>query len=230
MSVIMMTHLENIMLKPGVLKENCWIEHGNPNRVYHGFDCPHYNKRVAGHEIDEQCLGNRCSYGAPLFMHRIFIDRVLEVFERNGYDDSDFYAVVFDEDNCGFHQFEYATTRMWSYSNCARADAPQCVIDLYNAYLDGKAKRTFIIREKERENKERENAEAVDITIEQFKELMEVTPRDKRSAVLELLKVKNFRSKFRESLANQIRNWLKEKKHDSPLSTRQWQALREFRR
>ncbi len=50
-----------------------------------------------------------------------------------------------------------------------------------------------------------------------------------RLAVIKLLKVKKFRSSFRQSLRDQLESWLDtlpdERKYDSPFSHKQWQAL-----
>jgi hypothetical protein len=48
---------------------------------------------------------------------------VLRKYERNGYDDSDFMAVVYDEETDSFKHVEYASTRGWSYYNSATVDA-----------------------------------------------------------------------------------------------------------
>jgi hypothetical protein len=63
-----------------------------------------------------------------------FEGRVLQTYERNGYDDSDFVAIVFAEDN-RFKHVEYASTRGWSYPNSARVDATDEVKDLAEAHL-----------------------------------------------------------------------------------------------
>jgi hypothetical protein len=48
---------------------------------------------------------------------------VLETRERNGYHDSDFYAIVWDDAAGAVRTVEYATTRGWTYDNYARVDA-----------------------------------------------------------------------------------------------------------
>lgn len=48
---------------------------------------------------------------------------VLSLHERNGYDDSDFYAMVWDEETGRVKSVEYATTRGWTYHNGASVDA-----------------------------------------------------------------------------------------------------------
>ena len=52
-----------------------------------------------------------------------FEGAVLETRERNGYDDSDFYAVVWDEAEGKVRTVEYASTRFWTYHNGAKVDA-----------------------------------------------------------------------------------------------------------
>ncbi len=46
---------------------------------------------------------------------------VLREYERNGYDDSDFYADVWTGET--IRSIEYASTRGWTYGNSARVDA-----------------------------------------------------------------------------------------------------------
>jgi len=56
----------------------------------------------------------------------------------------------------------------------------------------------------------------------------------KRSAAAKLLKTKNFRSEFRQSLRNQIVAWIEtppdEREYKSPLSYRQWNAITRYER
>lgn len=57
-----------------------------------------------------------------------FKGAVLCTREYNGYDDSDFYAVVWDESKNCLRSIEYATTRAWTYNNHANVDATPEVI------------------------------------------------------------------------------------------------------
>ena len=50
---------------------------------------------------------------------------VLMTFERNGYDDSDFFAVVYDEASDSIKHVEYASTRGWTYMDSATVDATE---------------------------------------------------------------------------------------------------------
>lgn len=47
---------------------------------------------------------------------------VIQTFERNGSWDSDFFAIVWDEEAQAVRQVEYATTRFWTYANSATVD------------------------------------------------------------------------------------------------------------
>lgn len=57
---------------------------------------------------------------------------VLATYERNGYDDSDFYAVVWT--GTYVQHIEYASTRGWSYCNHADVDATSEVIEAANEW------------------------------------------------------------------------------------------------
>lgn len=52
-----------------------------------------------------------------------YVGAVLDRYERNGSWDSDFYAIVWDEENQRVTTLEYATTRFWTYHNIAAIDA-----------------------------------------------------------------------------------------------------------
>lgn len=54
---------------------------------------------------------------------------VLDIYEHNGYDDSDFYALVWNEKEQKIDHVEYATTRGWSYPCNAWIDATPEVIE-----------------------------------------------------------------------------------------------------
>lgn len=49
---------------------------------------------------------------------------VLALRELNGYDDSDFVALCWDEEQGKVVRYTYATTRCWTYMNGAKVDAP----------------------------------------------------------------------------------------------------------
>jgi hypothetical protein len=59
---------------------------------------------------------------------------VLATGEHNHYDDSDFYAIVWDAEAGAPREVEYATTRGWTYANSATIDATPEVRAAYDAY------------------------------------------------------------------------------------------------
>lgn len=74
-----------------------------------------------------QCPEFENSVHATSFVGKVFATR-----ERNGYDDSDFYAVVWD--GTSVRNVEYGTTRAWTYHNSAAADATPETTEAANAW------------------------------------------------------------------------------------------------
>jgi len=70
-----------------------------------------------------------------LYMETTYKGCVLRVYERNGYDDSDFYAEVWDKETKSLKRIEYATTRGWTYPNSAVIDATPEVLEEVKEYL-----------------------------------------------------------------------------------------------
>jgi hypothetical protein len=62
---------------------------------------------------------------------------VLALGEHNYYDDSDFYALVWDEEKGNVHEVQYATTRGWTYHNTAKVDATPEVIEKATVWQTG---------------------------------------------------------------------------------------------
>lgn len=60
---------------------------------------------------------------------------VLGLIERNGYDDSDFDAIVWDAEQGCVRTVNYASTRGWTYHNSARIDATPEVIEAARAWM-----------------------------------------------------------------------------------------------
>jgi hypothetical protein len=79
-----------------------------------------------------------------------FEGAVLYTREQNGYDDSDFYAGVYDAEANEVREVMYATTRGWTYHNGAGVDADEATVE---AAL---AAREPLIREVVRESLEEE--------------------------------------------------------------------------
>jgi hypothetical protein len=66
---------------------------------------------------------------------------VLATGEHNGYDDSDFYAVVWDAEAGEPREIIYASTRGWTYNNSATVDATPEVLAAYDAWKAERAAR-----------------------------------------------------------------------------------------
>lgn len=63
-----------------------------------------------------------------------YTGKVLAKYEKNGYNDSDFYAVVETDKPGVFTTVEYASTRGWTYLNGATVDATPEVVARYEAF------------------------------------------------------------------------------------------------
>lgn len=71
---------------------------------------------------------------SPEFYEITWTGLVLHLTEHNFYDDSDFYAVVWDDAKSEPREIWYATTRGWTYYNSATADATDEIRAKYTAY------------------------------------------------------------------------------------------------
>ncbi len=114
----------------------------------HGYDCPHERERPAMPYADCMQGTGGCRYMEPLYMRTTHVGLVLATGEHNGYDDSDFFAVVWDADLQAPAEITYASTRGWSYPNGATIDATPEIIAKYQAYRE--AERTAAREEAER--------------------------------------------------------------------------------
>lgn len=68
-----------------------------------------------------------------VMVHR-YQGKVIREYERNGYDDSDFYAVVWDEEKQEPRHVMWGTTRAWTYACGCTIDATPDVLEKYNAW------------------------------------------------------------------------------------------------
>ena len=74
--------------------------------------------------------------GGPgtLYMKTSHVGLVLSTGEVNGYDDSDFFATVWNPATGTTGRVTYASTRGWTYHNSATVDATPEVVAAYNAW------------------------------------------------------------------------------------------------
>jgi hypothetical protein len=87
-------------------------------------------KRVEGYDVNSGSNSEAAVAAHNAACHEHSYDgAVLRLGEHNGYDDSDFYAIVWDEEQQAVRKIQYATTRGWTYHNGASIDASHEVIE-----------------------------------------------------------------------------------------------------
>lgn len=119
---------------PGV--ETGRIEHGNYYSGSSGAEsaCSKYGRSITfGNEEPCSYCGRRPAEG--LWMETTHVGLVLSLNERNGYDDSDFYALVWSPTLGRPERIEYASTCGWTYPNNAQVDATPEVVAAYEGWL-----------------------------------------------------------------------------------------------
>jgi hypothetical protein len=140
MAIRMMTNKANAG-QPNV--ETVTDYHGHEeNRMRHSAECAHRNDSAFLFERGPGCQPHDpparqfgCSSFGPLYMMTTHVGLVLETREYNGYDDSDFYAIVWNEEKGETERVDYASTRGWTYPNGAAVDATPEVRAKYEAYM-----------------------------------------------------------------------------------------------
>lgn len=86
----------------------------------------------ASYTLDEthaRILGWDTTFNGPLMIETTYEGCVIRIWERNGYDDSDFIAQVWDDSRGEVIQVVYASTRGWSYANSAKVDVTPEVME-----------------------------------------------------------------------------------------------------
>lgn len=112
--------------------------------VSHDRKCPNAGKYDKSGALSEGCLtdylrdGGTCFVHGPLYMKTTHEGLVLSTGEYNGYDDSDFYAVVWNPEKGETERVTYASTRGWTYPNSASVDATPEVLAAYEAWSERK--------------------------------------------------------------------------------------------
>lgn len=148
--------------------------------------------------------------------------------ERNMRDDSDFYMTVWDVESKSPKTVMFASTRGWTYPcYSSYVDATPEVVEAYQAWKKAEDRRLRVMAKLQKRNQLREYAKKWGMSYFQVKALLQVIPRDSVEPMDKLLKTKNFRSKFRASLAEQVRKWVETtgEKYRTPLSPKQMMYL-----
>lgn len=164
---------------------------------------------------------------------------LVEDREQNLYHDSYFYATIFNPETLDYFEFEYGST---AYANTPTfasdipektitrhkdgkheevkftCDTPKEVKDLYRRVI--KVHTKLEIRDK---MKKLANELSLATYHEAYKLRGAYYKEEEFEAVCNLLRVKKFRSNFRKSLSEQVRDWIKDPspKYEKPLSPKQ---------
>jgi hypothetical protein len=148
-------------------------------------------------------------------------------WERNMYDDSDFYMTVWDPVSKSPRNIMFATTRGWSYP-CynSSVDANPEVRAEYNAYMAYKQRRSEVLGRRAARQRDAEVAHRAGLTRVQVERLKAVVGTDYWEGVKRLI-TSNLRSGFRMSLRQQVMSWINDPapKFARPLSPKQMAYL-----
>ena len=163
-----------------------------------------------------------------IWLYDTHVGYCIRDYERNGYDDSDFYMTYWNpvtnkpEDIC------FASTRGWTYpSYGSRMDATPDIQKKYEDYIAYQRKyenvmRKLSVRKEYWEIVKKNNLPSLSVV----EKIRNVFPGENWSKVKVLL-TSNLRSQFRISIKNQIINWALDEnpKYKQPLSNRQMNYL-----
>lgn len=199
----------------------------NENTFPEGAYCPF----GPGSYNDFKSNDNRSAKN-PIVLYHTYKGLCLYEMERNGYNDSDFYMVVWDKENHKTKTILFATTRGWCYPCCRSSpDATPEVIAAYEKWKSREQRRLRISHKWLNRSKNIRESKEMNITRKQLHKLKASFTELSESealAIIKLLKVKKFRSNFRKSCSQQIRSWLADPnpKYSSPLSHKQIKYIR----
>ena len=163
-----------------------------------------------------------------MYIQRYYENRVLSLGEHNGYHDSDFYAMVWDDETESVKKVVFASTRGWCYP-CypAEVDAPEDIRKKAEEYTrkQNRHYKAYCLWEDRKEDIKL--ARTMQLKHYNLVRKLKKASVDRFDSIFSLLKVKKFRSEFRKSMAQQVRSWVNDPapKYDSPLSWKQWKYL-----
>lgn len=148
-------------------------------------------------------------------------------YERNMYDDSDFYMTVWNPVTKRPSNIMFATTRGWSYP-CYNSwvDATPEVRAEYQEYLAYQERRSEVMSRRHERQNDAEVGRMAGLNRVQIERLRQAVGRSNWEGVKKLIST-NLRSGFRISMRNQIMAWVSNPnpKFASPLSNKQMAYL-----
>lgn len=152
--------------------------------------------------------------------------------ERNGYSDSDFYMLVWDEEKKEARSIEFASTRGWSYPCMGSyVDATPEVLEQYDAWKKQKDRNYKAYRIRAVRKQAFEVAKQLNVSYTVAMRLMAALggERWKLPEVIKLMTA-NLRSPFKISLRENVQTWLCDPnpKYPAPLSPKQIARLYPF--
>lgn len=179
---------------------HAWPEGAHcPLPAYYSDNSPEHRERVGAIVLWDEHAGH-----------------CLHDYESNGYDDSDFYMIVWNSEKKAPETILFATTRAWSYPSFAsRADATDEVRAQYEDWKREQAELTRIAHRVakcrslcEQRRKDRETAALMGCSTLRIRALRRLYSAEQFVALERLLRTKKFRSSFRAKLYAQVRDWL----------------------
>ena len=158
-----------------------------------------------------------------------YVGKVVSTYEDNGYHDSYFYAVVWDDDAKAPRKIETHSTAFSCGKAGASVDATPERQAAYAAWMAAITRRATIKAKLERRAIVHSIARVANVRPSRVGRLRDAYSRpDVREAVEKLVVSRpRMRSKFRASLADQVIDWLKSDNphYDRPLSPNQLRCL-----
>lgn len=149
-------------------------------------------------------------------------------YERNGYDDSDFHMIVWNEEENKPEDICYATTRGWTYpSYGSYVDATPEIQAKYDAYVAERERQRRIYSKLEERATLKKIARGMEIdNYTKLRKLQYAYNKEDWARLKGFLQIR-IRSNFKISLKNQIATWVKEEnnKYPTPLSRKQMQYI-----
>ena len=169
--------------------------------------------------------------GAPYVVWKTHLGLCLRDWERNGYDDSDFFMTIWDYGKNAPRDVCFASTRGWTYPSMGSgADATPEVEALYTTWLANERARTRVATRHQmaRELVKFRNTARNVFGGHYIKALkLRRTMGDAPFAIVLKLMKKRARGNFTKSLQKQVAQWLDNPapKYPTPLSSKQLAAI-----
>lgn len=168
---------------------------------------------------------------AAVVLHKTHVGLCISDREANGYDDSDWFMMVWDPVSKCASEICFASTRGWTYPCYASSpDATPEVMAEYKAWAKARARAALARKLRSRRACDMRMARECGMrTRHDVRRLRDALGGNAASfeAVIKLLKTRKFRSEFRAKLCQQVRDWLANPapRYATPLSTKQLQYV-----